>query len=314
MSKVDLHLHSCVSDGKYTPAEVVGKAAGLGLTVIALTDHDNVDGLAPALEAAKNFPELKVIPGVEISTVIMGVHRVDRPAQTQNHIPTRNWQGIRIEEPIGQVHVLGYFIDYTDSELLETLKTMRESRVGRAEGMVAKLAALGLPVEWKRVREIAGDGSIGRPHIAQALLEKGHISTIKEAFDKYIAWGGPAYVERAKLSPEEAVELIIKAKGLPVLAHPLYISAPEALIARMKKSGLVGIEAYYKRYTPEEIKGLLKLANKYDLIATGGSDYHGLDDLAEMMIGGTDVPLAAAERLMALAEKPKNVKALNPKT
>ncbi|MEK7354417.1 MAG: PHP domain-containing protein, partial [Chloroflexota bacterium] len=145
MSKVDLHLHSCVSDGKYTPAEVVSKAAGAGLTVIALTDHDNVDGIAPALEAARNFPLLKVIPGIEISA----------------------------DEPDGEVHVLGYFIDYTHRELLETLKTMRDSRQLRAEDMVAKLAALGLPVEWKRVQEIAGDGSIGRPHIAQALLEKG---------------------------------------------------------------------------------------------------------------------------------------------
>ena len=206
--------------------------------------------------------------------------------------------------------MLGYFIDYTDQELLETLKTMRDSRELRAEGMVNKLAALGLPVEWKRVQEIAGDGSIGRPHIAQALLEKGHISTIKEAFDKYIAFGGPAYVERAKLSPEEAVELITRAKGLPVLAHPLFINDPEALITRLKKHGLIGIETYYKKYTTEEIMGLLRLADTYDLIATGGSDYHGLDDNAEMMMGGTDVPVAAAEQLMALAGK-KAVKTAN---
>ena len=301
MSKVDLHLHSCVSDGKYTPAEVVSKAAGAGLAVIALTDHDNVDGIAPALEAAKNFPGLKVIPGVEISTLIMGTPEADRPARSKRIIRLPNGQ--TVDEPGGEVHVLGYFIDYTSRELLETLKTMRDSRELRAEGMVAKLAALGLPVEWKRVREIAGDGSIGRPHIAQALLEKGHITTIKEAFDKYIAWGGPAYVERAKLNPEEAVELILRANGLPVLAHPLFINDTETLIARLKKSGLIGIEAYYKRYNTEEIIGLLKLANKYDLIATGGSDYHGLDDKAEMMMGGTDVPVAAAEQLMALGEK-----------
>ena len=299
MSKVDLHLHSCVSDGKYTPAEVVGKAAGLGLDVIALTDHDNVDGIPAALEAARNFPGLKVIPGVEISTLIMGTHELDSPKQAKH--PVRLPNGQTIDESGGEAHVLGYFIDYTDQELLETLKTMRDSRELRAEGMVNKLAALGLPVEWKRVQEIAGDGSIGRPHIAQALLEKGHISTIKEAFDKYIAFGGPAYVERAKLSPEEAVELITRAKGLPVLAHPLFINDPEALITRLKKHGLIGIETYYKKYTTEEIMGLLRLADTYDLIATGGSDYHGLDDNAEMMMGGTDVPVAAAEQLMALA-------------
>jgi len=277
MSKVDLHLHSCVSDGRYTPAEVVAKAAGLGLAVIALTDHDNVDGIASALEAAKNFPGLKVIPGVEISA----------------------------DEPEGEVHMLGYFIDYTHPELLETLKESRASRVGRAEEMVNKLAGLGLPVEWKRVQEISGDGTIGRPHIAQALLEKGYISTIKEAFDRYIAYGGPAYVEREKIDPAEAINLILRAKGLPVLAHPLFSNNPEALIARLKKSGLTGIEVYYGRYTTEEIKKLIGLADKYGLVPTGGSDYHGLDDNAETMMGGADVPMAAAERLMALQEKPK---------
>lgn len=277
MSKVDLHLHSCVSDGRYTPAEVVAKAAGLGLAVIALTDHDNVDGIASALEAAKNFPGLKVIPGVEISA----------------------------DEPEGEVHMLGYFIDYTHPELLETLKESRASRVGRAEEMVNKLAGLGLPVEWKRVQEISGDGTIGRPHIAQALLEKGYISTIKEAFDRYIAYGGPAYVEREKIDPAEAINLILRAKGLPVLAHPLFSNNPEALIARLKKSGLTGIEVYYGRYTTEEIKKLIGLADKYGLVPTGGSDYHGLDDNTETMMGGADVPMAAAERLMALQEKPK---------
>lgn len=275
MGKVDLHLHSSVSDGRYTPAELVNKAASAGLTVIALTDHDNVDGIAPALEAAKRFPNLKVIPGVEIST----------------------------EEAKGETHVLGYFIDYTYRELLESLEKMRDSRQGRAEAMVANLAGMGLPVEWQRVQEIAGDGSIGRPHIAQALLEKGYIATIKEAFDKYIAWGGPAYVERIKITPTGAVELIVRAGGLPVLAHPLTDNAPEALIARLKKSGLAGIEAYYGEYTQQQVQTLLKLADKYELIATGGSDYHGLDENAETKMGGTKVPLAAAEKLIARAER-----------
>jgi predicted metal-dependent phosphoesterase TrpH len=295
MSKVDLHLHSCVSDGRYTPAEVVSKAAGLGLSFIALTDHDNVDGLTSALEAARNYPGLKVIPGVEISTVIMANRDTKRTIRLLN--------GNTIDEPGGEVHILGYFLDYTNRELLATLKTMRESREQRAEGMVTKLTDLGMPIEWKRVQEIAGDGSIGRPHIAQALLEKGYISTLREAFEKYIAFGGPAYVQREKLSPVEAVELLLRANGLPVLAHPLTNNIPETLIASLKNSGLVGIETYYGRYNPDEIKRLLNLADKYGLIATGGSDYHGLDDNAETMMGWPDVPLAAAERLMALADK-----------
>lgn len=275
MSRVDLHIHSSASDGRFSPAEIIRKSAEAGLTVIALADHDNIDSIAPALEAARDFPQLKVIPGVEIS----------------------------VDVPEGEVHMLGYFIDYTDQELLANLERMGNSRQKRAQGMIAKLANLGLTIEWERVREIAGKGSVGRPHIAQALLEKGYISSIKEAFTKYIGWGGPAYVEREKMSPAEAVELILRAKGLPVLAHPLTFNDPETLIIRLKKSGLVGLEAYYKNYTREEINRLVSLAEKYGLIATGGSDYHGLDDSDEVMIGGNDVPDESAEQLIALAEQ-----------
>jgi len=275
VSRVDLHIHSAVSDGKFSPAELARKSAEAGLTVIALVDHDNIDGIAPALEAAKNFPWLKVIPGVEISTDI----------------------------PQGELHMLGYFIDHTDRELLAFLERMRESRRKRARGMLAKLAALGLNIEWERVREIAGSGSVGRPHIAQALLEKGYITSMKEAFNKYIGWGGPAYVEREKISPKGAVEVILHSKGLPVLAHPLTIDDPETLIIELKENGLVGIEAYYKDYTREEVERLVSLAEKYSLIATGGSDYHGLDDSAEVMIGGVEVPDESAEQLIALVER-----------
>jgi 3',5'-nucleoside bisphosphate phosphatase len=293
MAKADLHLHTSVSDGKYTPAELVRKAAAAGLTIIAITDHDNVDGVAPAIEAARQFPGLRIIPGVEIST----------------------------EEPEGEVHVLGYFLDYHHKELLDRLNNMRESRETRAQKMVQKLAALGMPLDWKRVQEIAGTGTIGRPHIAQALLEKGYIATIKEAFDKYIAWGGPAYVERDKMTPGEAVELILRAGGIPVLAHPFVSKDPDNLMARLKQNGLIGIEAYYGEYKPEDVKKLVGLAEKYHLITTGGSDYHGLDENVETPLGGADVPTSAAERLIALAgqipqkppEKEKTYKFLNPR-
>ncbi len=273
MSKVDLHIHSSLSDGRFSPAEIVLKSSEAGLTVIALTDHDNVDGIIPALEAAKNFPSLKVIPGVEIST----------------------------DTPDGEIHMLGYFIDYTHPELLSALQRMRDSRGAKARQMVAKLADLGLDIEWQRVREIAGSGSIGRPHIAQALLEKGYISTIREAFSRYLAWGGPAYAERARMSPVEAIELISRAGGLPVLAHPLFINDLDTVVARLAESGLTGLEAYYKATNVEEIKRLVSLADKFHLIVTGGSDYHGLDDSAETILGGADVPLEAADQLIALA-------------
>ena len=275
MSQVDLHIHSTASDGKFSPEAIVSKAAALGLTVIALADHDSVDGIAPALEAAKAFPNLRVIPGVEIST----------------------------DMPSGEAHVLGYFIDYTSDELKSALDRFRSSRQRRAQGMIARLHDLGINVDWQRVQEIAGDGAIGRPHIAQAMLEKGYITSIREAFTGYIGRDGPAYVEREKMTPAEAVALIVRSNGLPVLAHPFTIDDPEAMIIKLKAAGLVGIEAYYNGYTADEIKSLVSLADRHRLIATGGSDYHGLDDNDETMPGGVDVPMESAERLIAMADK-----------
>lgn len=275
MSKVDLHIHSTASDGKFSPAEIVHKSAELGLTVIALTDHDTVNGVASALAAAEAFPWLRVIPGVEIST--------DMPAD--------------------EIHILGYFIDYTDHKLQTSLERMRHSRQQRAQQMIAKLENLGIHIAWQRVQEIASGASVGRPHLAQAMLEKGYIASFKEAFTKYISRGRPAYVERDKMTPSEAVRLILRSNGLPVLAHPLFISDPEKLVKELKAAGLVGIETYYDSYTADQIEILVSLAHKYNLIVSGGSDYHGLDGSGETMLGGADVPMAAAEKLISLAEQ-----------
>jgi predicted metal-dependent phosphoesterase TrpH len=277
LSRVDLHIHSTASDGKLDPADVVRGAAEKGLSYIALADHDTVDGIARAQEAAKEFPGLKVIPGVEIST----------------------------DTPDGEVHILGYFIDYTDPNFQATLDKFRNSRLKRAKGMVAKLDKLGIHIDWQRVQEIAGASSIGRPHIAQALLEKGYINSFKEAFTEYIGRDRPAYVEREKMTPTEAVAIIIKAGGLAVMAHPLTSAEPEAMIKELKAAGLAGIEAYYNGYSAEEISQLVGLAHKYGLIATGGSDYHGLEPANETAIGGAEVPLESAERLIALAKQRK---------
>lgn len=275
MSRVDLHVHSTASDGKFSPEAIISKAAGLGLKVISLTDHDSIDGIIPALKTVKIYPGLTFIPGVEIST----------------------------DMPDGEAHVLGYFIDYTSTELGSTLERFRNSRLRRAQGMVSKLGSLGIDIDWSRVQEIAGDGAIGRPHIAQAMLEKGYIASFKEAFDKYIGHGGPAYVEREKMTPEEAVALIVRSGGLPVLAHPFTVKEPEALVIKLKAAGLVGIEAYYKDNTAAETEATLDLATKYGLIATGGSDFHGIADSNDAMLGSVDVPLEAAQRLIALADK-----------
>lgn len=273
-SLVDLHVHSNVSDGRLAPPELVRKAAGLGLKVLSLTDHDAVDGIAPALEAAAGFPDLLLIPGVEISTDL----------------------------PEGEAHILGYYIDYKSRELGDSLERFRNSRLTRARRMVEKLAGLDIEVDWRRVQEIAGEGSIGRPHIARAMLEKGYIKTFEEAFNKYLGHGGPAYVERDKMTPEEAVALVLRASGLPVLAHPFTAGDPEEMAARLKKAGLVGIEAYYKDNTPEQTRDMLKVAKKYGLIATGGSDYHG-NDASEVEMGGVEVPMTAVESLARLAAK-----------
>ena len=274
MGQADLHIHSTASDGRLTPAEVVQEAARRGLKFMSLTDHDTVDGIALALAAVQSFPGLKLIPGVEISTDI----------------------------PQGEAHVLGYFIDYTDRELLETLERFRNSRLKRAQGMVAKLDKLGIHLDWPRVQQIAGASVMGRPHIAQAMLEKGYIDSFKQAFTDYIGHDGPAYVEREKLTPAEAVALIIKARGVAVLAHPFTVNEPEALIIELKAAGLTGIETYYNDYTAEDISRLVAIAEKNNLIATGGSDYHGLDS-SETAIGGIDLPLASVEKLIAKARK-----------
>jgi predicted metal-dependent phosphoesterase TrpH len=275
MGQVDLHIHSTASDGRLSPEEVVAKAAGLGLKIMALTDHDSIEGIVPALKAAVAFPGLKVIPGVEIST----------------------------DMPDGQAHVLGYYIDFHGDELKSALERFRNSRDRRARGMVTKLAGLGIDIDWERVKEIAGEGSVGRPHIARAMLEKGYISTLGEAFNKYIGQDGPAYVERDKMTPAEAVKLIIQARGLPVLAHPFTVKTPEPLIGELKEAGLIGIEAYYKDYSPEQTDTILGWAEKHNLIATGGTDYHGIDDSTEVILGSVDVPLESAAKLTALADK-----------
>ncbi|UCB43499.1 MAG: PHP domain-containing protein [Dehalococcoidales bacterium] len=275
MLSVNLHLHSNASDGRFSPAELIRRAVGEGLTVIALTDHDTIDGISPALEAARAFPGLRLIPGVEISTDV----------------------------PEGEVHILGYFIDYIDGNLQAALKQMHNSRWERAQKMVTKLEELGCPIEWERVQEIAGEGAIGRPHVAQAMLERGYIESFKEAFTKYIGRDGPAYVEREKVTPAESVELVIQAKGLPVLAHPLTLPEPERMVTELKAAGLVGIEAYYAGYATEDIDRLVSIANRHNLITTGGTDFHGLDNNSEVSIGGVDIPDESLKDLLALARQ-----------
>jgi 3',5'-nucleoside bisphosphate phosphatase len=273
VSKVDLHIHTTASDGKYTPAEIVRKAGVNGLTYIAITDHDSIDGVTPAQSAARDFPGLTVIGGVEINTDI----------------------------PSGELHILGYLFDIHNEELNTNLIRLRGSRVERGKKMVEKLRRLGLKIDFERVQQLAGTGSIGRPHIAEALLEKGYINNLREAFNKYIGRDGPAYVERDKITAVEATRLIIRAEGIPVMAHPFTFDNREKMINECQAAGLMGLEVYYNGYSPEQIEDLTRLAHKYDLITTGGSDFHGLNPLDELPLGTVEVPLESVERLLSLS-------------
>ena len=275
MGTIDLHVHTNASDGKYTPAELVALAAGNGLNCLAVTDHDTTDGLSEALQSAENYPELTVIPGVEISS----------------------------HAPGSEVHILGYFIDRSDHVFAAELAAMRDSRRERARLMVDKLRTLGLDITHERVRDIAGESNIGRPHIAQALLEKGYVTNMQEVFSLYLGQGRPAYVDRHKLSPAQAVELISKAGGLPVIAHPTTINDMEKLIPELIAVGLVGMEVYYKDYDAKQRRSLAAYARANRLLATGGSDFHGIDPATEVMLGQAGVPQTALDKLLALARQ-----------
>ncbi len=273
--KADFHLHTTASDGRYSPEDIVRMAVSRGVEIIAITDHDSVDGVPAALEAAKPFPKLKVIPGVEVSTDV----------------------------PHGEVHMLGYFIDYSDPELTKKLADLRNSRRVRAQRMLEKLANMGLLIEWNRVQEIAGSGSVGRPHIARAMIEKGYVRSNKEAFSRFIGREGPAYVEREKMTPEQVVEMVVKVGGLPVLAHPGDLDNLDQFIPRVQRAGMIGMEVYYDGYTAKTVELLASLSHKHNLIALGGSDFHGLDTLSETPLGGVDIPPECVNRFLALARQ-----------
>jgi 3',5'-nucleoside bisphosphate phosphatase len=272
---IDLHTHSTASDGVYSPTELLHKAKEIGLRVLALTDHDTTEGLEEAARAARTL-DVDLIPGIEINTDVSG----------------------------GEVHVLGYFPEFQRPEFQSVLKVLRDARERRGQRMVELLNEHGVNITWDRVREIA-QGSVGRPHVAKALQEAGYVQTIGEAFDKYIGNGCYAYVPRYKLTPEDAVHLVASANGLPVIAHPLELPGLEELrnwLPGLCEAGMVGLETYYGLYTPENERELLTLAYEYNLVPTGGSDFHG-PGLHPTPLGGRHVPFEAVERLKAEAAK-----------
>lgn len=275
---IDLHLHTLASDGRLTPTELIQLVVKQGLQTISITDHDSTEGLAEAYEAAKEFPHLRIIPGIEMSADLPG----------------------------NEVHVLGYFLDYHDAEFQATLAEFRRGRVDRAQIMVEKLDALGMHVDWERVQHFAGDGSVGRPHIALALVEAGFFKEPKEAFEEYLGNDGLAYYDRPKLNPIESVEMINRVGGVPVLAHPTFMNDMEAGITDLKKVGLVGMEVYYAQYDDDTVRHLARLAKEYDLIPCGGSDYHGLGNSGEPLPGTLGPPEETIKLLEDAAAKAKS--------
>jgi predicted metal-dependent phosphoesterase TrpH len=251
MRRIDLHTHSNRSDGTFTPREVVRLAAERELDVVALTDHDTTDGLAEALDEGVRSG-VDVVPGVEFSAEFDGT----------------------------SVHVLCYWMDVEDEGLQRELRRLRDDRFRRGELMVERLSALGLPVEFERVRQIAGEATIVRPHIAQAMVEAGHVESEKEAFERWIGDGRPGHVAKHALDPVDAVALIRAARGVCVLAHPGMwgdqSSVPDTLIERMAAAGMRGLEVDHPDHTPEAVEHYRRLAGDLGLVATGGSDCHGL--------------------------------------
>ena len=272
---VDLHLHTTASDGRLSPTELIHLLASQGLKQVAISDHDTTEGLAEAFAAAEEFPDMRIIPAIELSTDIPG----------------------------DEVHMLGYFLRHEDEELQKILREFRMGRLERGRMMVEKLATLGINIEWERVQEIAGEGSVGRPHIALAMVEKGYCKEPKDAFPEYLGRNGSAYVERSKMTPPEAVEMLIRFGAVPVLAHPAYLNDMETTIAGLAEAGIVGLEVHYAQFSPETVQQLAGLADRYGLIPCGGSDYHGLGNEGEPLPGTLGPPPETVGLLEEAASK-----------
>ncbi|WP_339816699.1 PHP domain-containing protein [Paenibacillus sp. FSL R7-0216] len=279
MERYDLHTHTQASDGMNQPAENVRLAKEKGLTGLAITDHDTVAGIAEALLAGKELG-LDVVPGIEIST--------------------------RVGEK--DIHVLGYFVDPEDNRFKERLARLRLVREERNGLIIAKLEQLGLSITLEEVkaglsRPLRPDESLGRPHIADTLVRKGYVSDMRDAFDRYLAEGKPGYASLPRIAPEEAIVWIREAGGVPVLAHPGLYSDDDLVRSIVERGKPAGIEVYHSDHGPEEELRYAAMAEKYGLIVTGGSDYHGVRQgvVFHGDLGGRTAPPGTVERLRQTA-------------
>lgn len=250
MKAIDLHVHSNYSDGTNTPPELVSLACQKGLAAIALTDHDTTEGIEEILTYAKDQP-LEIVPGIEFSTEYLG----------------------------RDIHILGLYVNPYHPAFVKHIQTFRENRDRRNRKMCERLAEMGIDITYEALSSSFEGSILTRAHYARYLLEHGYVKSLREAFERYVGDHCPAFVPREKITPNQAVSIILEAGGLPVLAHPILYRFSdrvlETLVASLKESGLIGIETVYSTYTPSEERYIRRLAAKYDLLVTGGSDYHG---------------------------------------
>lgn len=263
----DLHIHTHYSDGNYSPQEVVQEALEAGLVCISITDHDTIEGIEPTLKEGQIF-DLEIIPGVELSS---------------------RWED-------KDIHILGYFIDYSNETLHERLKEIQESRISRIAAMIEKLRNRGIEdIHCRDVCRFARSKLVGRLHLANVLLQKGLVSSIEEAFKKYIGENCFAFVEKSVFSVYKAIELIKGCGGVAVLAHPMLIGKDE-LIPSLVEAGLEGLEVYYPNCSDSVLNYYEGIAKKYNLIVTGGSDAHGTAK-KNTYVGKTKIPYEMVDKL-----------------
>ncbi len=285
--RIDLHVHSSASDGTDAPARVIRRAAQAGLDILALSDHDTQAGVA---EARAVLPDgLTLVPAMELSCAI------DRQSAAGDCAGER-FPGQR------SVHLLAFMFDPDDLALGQETERLRDDRVYRAKGMVAKLQELGADVTWEQVSRIAGDAVVGRPHLARAMAESGVVAEPKDAFTaEWIDDGGRAFIDRYAIGAVRAVALVRAAGGVPVVAHPRSpgYEVPDEVIARLAAAGLAGLEVYHPDHDQAQRARLLSLAASLDLVATGGSDDHGAFNNSGL--GSQTTPPESYERILALA-------------
>ncbi len=277
MPGIDLHLHTTASDGAFSPADLVRMAFEAGLDCIAITDHDSTDGVTIAQVAGQGLG-VRVIAGIEFNTM---------------------WHG-------QSVHILGYFVETEHPELQAVIARQRDGRLYRAQRMIEKLTALNLPLSYEEILKSADGGAVGRPHIAKAMIAQGYVSDSNEAFAKYLGHGMPAYVEQPKLTPTEAIALLHRAGAAAGLAHPYNVEGADqvdldALLPELADAGLDAIETYYTDYSAAQQSAILHLAQRFDLIPTGGSDFHGGGILSQAELGTIRVPAESFQRLEGAA-------------